>query len=719
MPTVNFSGAGSGIDWNMIIDATIQAKRRAVITPIQNWKDSWESKVSAYDTLRSNLQDLLDAVRAMDTPAEMRAYTVESTDSDAVDATVTTNATPGSHTVLVNQLAGAESEVHAGLDEAETVVNNSGGELVFAYTYAGTAVSLYVPDGTTLEGLKDLINDHSGNPGVVASVLDDGGDGPTSHHLVLTGRDTGADHTITVDPALTTLQGEWAVVTKDGNAGDTRIEVDDVSIFQAYQAVLVDDDDSGPSYQVIDSIDAGNSELNFRSTLGADYKMADNAYVTPRGIGSGLAEAVGAGVSQIVVDDATHFQAGKTIVIADAAGDEQAVISSVDTETNTITLEAGLTNAYADTAYVTQIEGGRKFTFEDTDFTETQTAQDLQIRVDGYPASGWIQRASNTVSDVIPGVTLTITDTTGGSPVTVTVNEDRDGVREKIEAFVAAFNTVKTYLNEATAYDADAGEAGELNASYAAEVTDQILRSLVMSPAPGFDADADAYTMLAQIGITSVGLGEDTATLGTLEIDDETLDAALAENYEDVIRLFSEDFEGYSSSTDLTYYQSSRSLTTPGKYDVEVDFDGSGNITGARMKLTSESTWRTASVDGNYVIGSEDGGENGLWVRAEWDGASSTQSAVVRVTRGVAGAMSASLADLLDTTDGLLHTIDDNYADIIDQIQDRIDAEEARLDQLRERLLAQYGRLEQLLVQLQGQQNWAANLASSMNRITS
>ncbi len=38
-------------------------------------------------------------------------------------------------------------------------------------------------------------------------------------------------------------------------------------------------------------------------------------------------------------------------------------------------------------------------------WTQTQQAQDSQIQVDGYPSSGWIERSTNVVTDVIPGVT--------------------------------------------------------------------------------------------------------------------------------------------------------------------------------------------------------------------------------------------------------------------------------------------------------------------------
>ena len=78
MGTVSFTGVGSGIDWNLIIQAEIAARTSRVITPLENWKDSWETKISTFALLKSYLGDLLSAVEAMDSPDELRSYAAQS-----------------------------------------------------------------------------------------------------------------------------------------------------------------------------------------------------------------------------------------------------------------------------------------------------------------------------------------------------------------------------------------------------------------------------------------------------------------------------------------------------------------------------------------------------------------------------------------------------------------------------------------------------------------
>jgi len=712
MGSINFSGVGSGIDWNLIIQQQIQSRSAQVIQPIQKWKSSWEAKLSAFDELTIRLQDLQSAAEDMDTPTELRSYIAQSSSESTVDATASGNATPGNYALEINQLADAEVEIHSGVDHSTTVVNNSGGSQQFAYTYAGNSVTVQVPTGATLSDLVGLINNDSGNPGVTASILDDGGGGGTSHHLLLRGNDTGADYTITIDAGGTTLAGEWGTLTADASSGTSSVTVDDATSFHQYQAIIVNDDDSSAEYHIIDSI--STNTLNLQDTLSDHFTVAQNAYATARGLGSGITDAASAGSSELTVDDASGFYVGATVIVADGAAYEELTISEIDTDTDTLTFETNLTNNYAADGYVTQLEGGRRLTFEDTDFTENQAAQNAQFRVDGYPAGSWLERETNVINDVVPGVTLSLKSTTGGTPVTVSINEDHEGVKQKIDAFVEAYNAVKSFINQKTDYNADSEEAAILLGNYAAELIDQQLRSIIINLVPGFQDGTDTYTHLGQIGIETLGRTDDESALGTLSVDEQELDSALAEDFDAVIDLLASNFQGESSSDYLTFYQAGEDTTSPGIYDVEADFDAGGNLTDGRIKLDSESTFRDATVSDPYLIGTDDAPEDDLWIRATWDGTSATQTGTVRVKQGIGGQIAQLVQDVLDPTEGILHNIDESYGDIIGQIDDRIEQEQERLEDLRERLTTKYARLEQLLVELQGQQNWAQSIAETM-----
>ncbi|MDR2198257.1 MAG: flagellar filament capping protein FliD [Deltaproteobacteria bacterium] len=94
-------------------------------------------------------------------------------------------------------VAQTEKVVHAGfIDQISPIHDGTAAE--FVYKYKGVKHTVNVTDGMSLNILADAINSASDNPGVTASVINDGSGTATSCHLILTGNDTGAESTIEV-----------------------------------------------------------------------------------------------------------------------------------------------------------------------------------------------------------------------------------------------------------------------------------------------------------------------------------------------------------------------------------------------------------------------------------------------------------------------------------------------------------------------------------------
>jgi flagellar hook-associated protein 2 len=127
-------------------------------------------------------------------------------------------------------LARATKLVHSGWsDDSTTAVTSN--NATFSYTYAGQSVTVAVSGGSTLTDLKDAINSSSSNPGVVASVINDGQGLPTSYKLVLTGDDTGAQYQIssvshTFDSTFSTGGDVGGGFTRSQWATNSMIKVD-------------------------------------------------------------------------------------------------------------------------------------------------------------------------------------------------------------------------------------------------------------------------------------------------------------------------------------------------------------------------------------------------------------------------------------------------------------------------------------------------------------
>ncbi|MBI4643992.1 MAG: hypothetical protein HY743_09810, partial [Deltaproteobacteria bacterium] len=233
-PAITFSGLGSSVDFDSIIKKLVEVES-ASKTRYESWKTEWNDKITALQTLNTKMSDFKAVAQGMDTLTKFVGKTATSSSTSVLTATASSSATSGTHQVLVNQLAQNQIMAHQGLSASTTVVNNSGSAKVFAFSYAGgAAVSISVANGATLADLAAAINSSGANPGVTATVLDMGASfGATRYRLQLQGNSTGSTNTITIDDALTTLDGtgstenfESATFTQTQVAQNAQIRVD-------------------------------------------------------------------------------------------------------------------------------------------------------------------------------------------------------------------------------------------------------------------------------------------------------------------------------------------------------------------------------------------------------------------------------------------------------------------------------------------------------------
>jgi len=96
--------------------------------------------------------------------------------------------------------------------------------------------------------------------------------------------------------------------------------------------------------------------------------------------------------------------------------------------------------------------------------------------------------------------------------------------------------------------------------------------------------------------------------------------------------------------------------------------------------------------------------------------ANSTYTGTVSLKQGKAGEMVDTLQDLTSTTDGPLSILEDNYGDIMTDIDDKITREKKRLATMKTRLQAQYARLDSLLNKLT---NTQSQLTSTISKLSS
>ena len=222
MAAISLPGLSTGIDTAALVRQLLAAESgRLNLVKINQAR--YQEKIDAFGTFESRLETLKTAVDELRSASDLRAYSAATNNQNALTVEASSSAAEGSHEIVIHQLAAANRQVHAGVQAIDTKL----GAGTFAYTYNGTTRTVQTTADTTLENLRDLVNNDGGNPGVTASILEyDAGEGKV-FHLVLGGNDTGADYAIAIDDEATTLDAfDSATFTTTQAAQDSMVRVD-------------------------------------------------------------------------------------------------------------------------------------------------------------------------------------------------------------------------------------------------------------------------------------------------------------------------------------------------------------------------------------------------------------------------------------------------------------------------------------------------------------
>lgn len=151
-------------------------------------------------------------------------------------------------------------------------------------------------------------------------------------------------------------------------------------------------------------------------------------------------------------------------------------------------------------------------------------AQDAQFTVDGVT----LTRGSNTVTDAITGVTLSLLKE---DSTTLTIAKNTASIKTALETFVKAYNDVNALSHDLAAYDATNKKASVLTGDSGLRSVQTALRQLV-----GYTVGPATLSVrnLSAIGIT---MQRD----GSLEFDTTKFDSAVATSAADVATMFSSD----------------------------------------------------------------------------------------------------------------------------------------------------------------------------------
>lgn len=157
------------------------------------------------------------------------------------------------------------------------------------------------------------------------------------------------------------------------------------------------------------------------------------------------------------------------------------------------------------------------------EFSVNTVAQDAKFTIDGLA----LTRSTNSVSDAITGVTLSIGNTLDTN-TTLTVSKDTASVQSALTAFIKSYNDLNSQLRDLTAFNASTKQSSVLTGDSGARGMQSALRSMI------------SYRQAGGIGIAHSlsDLGVSMQRDGSLLFDSSKLSNALASPNTDVAALF-------------------------------------------------------------------------------------------------------------------------------------------------------------------------------------
>jgi flagellar hook-associated protein 2 len=346
----------------------------------------------------------------------------------------------------------------------------------------------------------------------------------------------------------------------------------------------------------------------------------------------------------------------------------------------------------------------------------TQENWDAQIRVDGWPTGSWIESDTNTITGVIEGVTLNLKglgssdpmDDTNNATVNLNISTDFDSVKEQVVDFVDKVNVVRKKILDLTKFDDVTGEGSLLTGNYSLQLMGTKIKELTATSALGFNYDLDEIVSLTQVGISSIA-DENDPDMGLLYLDETEFDNILYNNPDALAEIFSADHKGGVDNNNFKFESYIDGVTAAGAYDIEYTMSG-GDITSATINGNPATFDNTT----NQITGGSGYPEAGLVIEVI-NMSDGDYSGEARLKQGKTGEMVDVLKNLTSETDGPLQILEENYQDIIDNIDTKIEREQDRIDAYARTLRDKFARLEATLGYYEGINQSLSSQMSSLS----
>lgn len=471
-----------------------------------------------------------------------------------------------------------------------------------------------------------------------------------------------------ISDSMTALAGTtYSSVTTTTNAFDEKsayLTASDGTDATSVIAVDADSDAVAASYEitvtqlakamkVTSSAQTAGTALNLSGvvSIGVDGGTAAEITVTSTMTVSDIAAAINAktsttGVTATLITSST----GTRLVMSTSDTNQQITMSSVSGDD--IGQSLGLTDSSGAFANV------------------LQAAQPSIVTIDGVE----IESDGNELTDVIPGLSISLMQATTGQTITLDIEANYDDIKTAITDFIDAYNALRAFVvtNQTVGADGTVADDAVLFADGILRDVNRQLNALL----GGSSGSDDELTDLSALGITLNSANQ-------LELSDETsLDNLLLTDLSSVAAFFETKFEASDSNLKLL-----KNDTT-----LSYDFDLEVTVTdGAISSVSVDGDSSLFTISGSRIVGATGSIYEGLSFAL----ANPTSGTIsVQITQGFANLITSLMSDYANTTTGVIqqriNTLDTVNADLTEQSESIRDSAET----YRTKLIAKYSAME-------------------------
>lgn len=155
-------------------------------------------------------------------------------------------------------------------------------------------------------------------------------------------------------------------------------------------------------------------------------------------------------------------------------------------------------------------------------FDQERSAENGKIKMNGFE----IEVDQKKLQDLIPGVNLELLSADPGKVVTVSVTEDYEAIRGKMDEFVTSMNSVLSFIQQQSAINENTDTSKTLGGDSMIRSIEMRLRSLIQS---GAYSTGDGINRLSQLGV-------EYNRNGTLNFEKEKFNKVLQSNPQGVVK---------------------------------------------------------------------------------------------------------------------------------------------------------------------------------------